>query len=102
MKKMDEFARELAALYGIETIEKPNVHQLTLEDGTVISAAHPDFFGKAFGLTTPKPERFYQKTATFTQTKVKNKYFYQFSPPKQSNPEPKKEQAGNYNYAMAA
>jgi hypothetical protein len=105
MKNMDEFARHLAALYGIEVIEKPNCHRLTLENGAVLSSEHPDFFGKAFGILPSVPECLYQKTAQFkavSRPRAQRNGFSQFYTPKQPVSVQQPVDAGNYNYAMAA
>lgn len=103
MKKMDEFARHLAKLYGIEVIEKPNSHQVTLADGRVLTSEHPHFFAQAFGLPAIVPEPLYRNKSEFTacsprRTAANHSFHTQKEPIQTVVPD----RAGNYNYAMAA
>ena len=52
MKNINKSAEELANLYGIEIIDKPNSHLIELEDGTKISIDELDeeTLNKYFGL----------------------------------------------------
>ena len=49
MKDINELVEELAKLYGIEIIDKPNSHVVELEDGTRRPLEEEDFY-EVFGL----------------------------------------------------
>lgn len=60
-KNLDDYARKLANLYGIEIIEKPKSSQLVLENVEIINQDNPNFFKLAFGIDIPSKYTEFEK-----------------------------------------
>ncbi|MGB1206932.1 MAG: hypothetical protein ACPG5B_14905 [Chitinophagales bacterium] len=73
MKDINELVEELAKLYGIEIIDKPNSHVVELEDGTRRTLDEEDFY-TAMGLSNKieKEIYHYKKTIFLENTTSKH------------------------------